>query len=671
MPLHGKAKEKPVIAFDVETHGPKNKFVLGVTSFPDENVEYDDPALMLAELAHPRNRHHLIYATNLHFDIFTLFQATSEKTVPDGWNAFDNGAKLIWVKRDIARHSEDQNRFVTLLDSLNLFPLGVYNLGAILQKVSRSYRRKGENDLADYYDVKKLDPPKCMGKKAFSSLTVTEKLLLFRYCRFDAEVTRKFMEWANREIIALGAVPKITAASTAMDLFRRRFLTQAIPQPSWECLVESKFSYYGGRTEDYWKGNVGEAHEQDVTAMYPSVMEVIDFPYPSPENFTKVNKPSESVLQHEGFARATIVVPDDMFYPPLPFKTDTHLLFPVGQIEGIWTHLQIRHALAMGCDLIKIDWSWFNTHSFNPFVGYVQELIKLRLHYLCPGCERFDRTGRRCWEDGVKCENADAIEEVVKLFLNGLYGKFAQNFLTEEEATALKVSFKKGGGTFKPVGEATGEELAYTMQHHPEYLARGIVINKAVPSLKNFMNPILASYITSAAQCKINLHQVNALKQGILTRYTDTDSLYTSKRLPWAVNGKSLGELQYVKRVDELVIVGPKAKLIRVGDKRHATFKGLPGKSWVGDQVNEPRLDAFDSMRRGELTATFTRFAKHREAMVRGLSANEAVQMTKEFQPFLSPKRRIVGKPTIRKLLTSSFESRPWKIDAKTQTVKA
>lgn len=678
-PLHGEPKTKPVIGFDVETYGPKNKFVLGAVSYPHETVIYDDPELMLAELGHSRNKDYLIYATNLSFDAFVLFQEVAgPRGIPEGWSAFDNGAKLIWCKRQIEdTDTSAQNRFVTLLDSMNLFPMGVYNLGNILGKVSKTYRRNGDITAADYFSVGKLIAPACMGKKKLSSLTDEEYRDLSTYCAADASVTRKFMEWANQEIVRLGAKVKITAASTAMDLFRRRYLNQTIPQPHYECLIESRFSYYGGRTEDYFKGNVGEAHEQDVTAMYPDAMARIEFPYPSPENFTKVLKPSDHIFDYEGFAKATITVPTHLHYPPLPFKANSHLLFPVGSLDGIWTHLQIRHAIELGCEVSNISWSYYNTHTFNPFKDYVNSLIKLRLQYLCPGCEYSDSTGRKCWEDGRKCPNSDAIEEVIKLFLNGLYGKFAQNFLTDEEAEKYKLYAKKGGGTFKPIAEANSEELTYTMMNFPEYFAQGIVINKAVPSLKAFMNPILAAYITSAAQCKVNSLQWKAHSYDIPVFYTDTDSLYTKKRLPFATISKALGELQYVGKSDELIIVGPKAKLTRnhSSNSSKPTFKGIPSKSFIIEdgiqKETAPKADIFKAMELDKLEVTYTRFTKYRESMIRGLSTNEMTQMTKEFKPFENPKRQILGKPTIKKLLTHSYPSIPWKINPKTQEVEA
>lgn len=192
------------------------------------------------------------------------------------------------------------------------------------------------------------------------------------------------------------------------------------------------------------------------------------------------------------------------------------------------------------------------------------------------------------------------------------------------------------------------------------------------------MNPILASYITSAAQCKINDIQLRGLKEGVTTYYTDTDSVLTNKRLSFAVKGKQLGQLQHVGSFDELIIIGPKAKMTRHGNKTKPTFKGIPTKSFViEDPVTmvakgvSPKQQMFDTMTDDKLTVTYTRFAKYREAMIRGLSVNEMTEMTKEYQPFANPKREILGKPTIKKLLTQKFNSRPWRIDGKTQLVKS
>lgn len=668
-PLTGEAKPKEVIAFDCETWGKKNRFVVGTISYQHETIVHTDPHAMLEELGGYENRNKLTYATNLHFDAFTLFnEVAGAHSIPEGWEAFDNGSKLIFCKRRV------NDKWIYLLDSLNLFPLGVYDLGTILGKVAKSYARL-QSGMQNYYAAGKLEAPSIMGKKPREKLSSQELEALITYCKADAEVTRKFMEWSTREIVSLGAKVKLTAASTAMDLYRRRFLPSTIPQPSWESMIDARHSYYGGRTEDYLKGNVGAGFENDITAMYPSVMEESLFPMTDPQGMMKDSAPTDHCLEDEGFTKLTLTSPTDKDspeyqYPALPHRGKDHLLFPVGKLTGVWTNPQIRYAISLGWEPEKIEWSYHTDRTFRPFEDYVKNLMNLRLKYLCPGCEASDLTGIPCWQAGRKCVNAHATEEVIKLFLNGLYGKFAQNFLTEEEGSEAKLLVKKGGGSFKPMAEASPEELSYTMEHHPEYLEKGVCLSTNPPSLKPFMNPILASYVTSGAQCKINEHQVKATKHGVRVFYTDTDSLLTNKRLPWAVKGKELGKLQEASEFEELIIVGPKAKLVKEKDgKQKATYKGVPGKSWIVENEDtmdsrsvQPRKDIFAGMVGDQLKVNYTRMAKAREAIHLGFSPNEMLQVTKEFQPFTNPKRKIIGKPSIKDLLTKSFESTPWEV---------
>ena len=690
--LKGEAKPKPVIGFDCETLGIQNNFQFGYISTKEEDYYYEDAKLMLEELGGYKYQGQLVYATNLHFDAFALFQAVAgPRKLPPGWEAFDNGSKLIWVKNKIRAEKSFSTgnttfRYQTLLDSLNLFPAGVEKMGEILQKVSRMYAKPGPMQnlqLSKYYDEKKLERPEWIGKKSIHSITKEELQKGKDYCAADARVTRKFMEWFNGEITRLGAKIRVTAASTAMDLFRRQYLSGPIPQPRWESLVDSRFSYYGGRTEDFVKGTIPNPYDADVTAMYPASMTEIQFPYPSPERFTKRTKPHPSCLRKEGFSAVKIRIPK-MHIPPLPFKYDSKLLFPYGMLEGVWTNLELRYAISLGCQIEEIIWSYFTEKTFNPFTNYVEDLIQKRLTYLCPDiCHNYQITGIRCHSIGRKCDDEMAIEEVIKLFLNGLYGKFAQQFLTEEEAEALKIVTKHGGGTFKHISEATEEEIAYTSKHHADYLIEGWAINAAIPKLKAFMNPILSSYVTARARIKLHEYFLLAILEGATVLYCDTDSIYTDKPLSFAVKGKELGKLQAGKKHKELLIVGPKAKRLITQDGRFVvTFKGVPKKSFNIEnpitmiaKENEPRLETFKAMEKGHIkTPKFTRFLKVREAFVRDKLPNEMVEIAKEFDPFEFPKRRFIGlsddyETAVKSLLKRSFKSEPWEIEPKTQQI--
>jgi hypothetical protein len=696
VPLHGEAKEKPLVAFDCETVGKQNRFVLGVISTDRGEERFTDPQAMLDRLTDETNLPNHVFATQLGFDAFVLFQATAgDRRMPKDFSSFDNGSKLIWVKRMIAeserneagRSKAKKRRYVTLLDSLNVFPGGVESMGDILQKVSVTYRKRGLVNLADRYNVKKLPSPGCecapsnpdhdgckswLGKLSWDQMSSQQRETTFTYCALDAKVTRLFMEWFQGEIVKLGASLRMTAASTAMDLFRRRYMkqeSQVIPQPHWTALVDSRLSYYGGRTEDFVKGTIGPVWDYDVASMYPSSMLEIEFPYPSPERFTRIDHPHEKCLQREGFSRVTVTVPA-MDIPPLPFRQGPKLLFPTGTLLGVWTNLELRYAISQGCVVNDIEWSYFTDKTFNPFSGYVTDLYNKRLSYAYPSdCSEADCRYHVHKHLSGKCSSALATEEVIKLFLNSLYGKFAQSFLTEEESKELGVKSKKGGGTFKHLEDATEEEILFTGQNFPEYLIEGYVIDKAVPKLKAFMNPILSSYVTARARVKLHEFFMLSVKEGAKVLYTDTDSLYVTKPLSFAVEEKILGKLQVGKEWCRMTILGPKSKmLVDTKGKAHYTAKGVPGKSFLFTEGlktkrTKPRAELFASLETEAYpTVKYSRFLRFKESMARGRLPNEIVEMSKTFDPFEFPKRRIIGKPSLKDLTRGHYETEPWEV---------
>lgn len=711
IPLHSEPLTKPIISFDCETVGRENRFDFGVISWDDDHEQlFTSAEEMLQALTIRENTKKLIFATQLGFDSMVLFQAVAgDRRMPEGWSQFDNGSKLIWCKKIVGEYERKaketghadrkspKRMYVTLLDSLNIFLGGVALMGEILQKVSKTYHKAYEKSgsevhrrLAERYNVKKLPAPGCvcepenvdhvgckswLGRLSFAHQSEAQRKISVEYCAADARTTRLFMEWFQEEIVKLGGQLKMTAASTAMDLFRRKYMRQegrVIPQPHWTCLIESKLSYYGGRTEDFVKGTLGPVWDYDVASMYPSSMREISFPYPSPERFTKTTKPHPDCLQKEGFSHVKINIPKDQHIPPLPYREGSKLIFPTGQITGTWTNLELRHAIQTGCTIEDIAWSYFTSKVFNPYKGYVEDLFQKRMAYAYPNdCDSLTCPYHIHKKPSRKCDQQMATEEVIKLFLNGLYGKFAQNFLTEEQAEEIGIHIKKGGGTFKRIENATQEEFNYTAQNHPEYLIEGYVIDKAIPKLKAFMNPILSSYVTARARVKLHQMIQQANPQNVL--YTDTDSLYTRKPLEFATEEKILGALQVGKQWQKITILGPKSKaLITMPDekgqtKSHYTAKGVPGKSFVyaddGTQIRtKPRAELFDSLITEEKpTVSYHRFLRFKESMARHKLPNEIVEITKTFDPFAFPKRKIIGKlPTLAELARREIKTEPW-----------
>lgn len=630
------------MGFDTETHGRENRFDMGVISTPVGDLLYEDAQEMLDALTHRDLWQCDVWATNLAFDAWALFQAVAgDGRLPPGWEIFDNGAKVIHVRHVTKNGNSVRYRY--MLDSLNVYLAGVEKMGEVLKRVAANRREMGDPNWA-YWNEGKLVKPPWLGKRRYRDLDDDEKFTHRTYCAADARITRKFIEWFQAEVNALGGQLRRTAASTALDLYQRRFMREegfVIPQPGLESMIEAKLSYYGGRTEDLTKGHIIDLREYDVTSMYPASMLGTDFPYPSPESFVKHLEPPRAILRMEGFSHVTIEVPP-MHVPPLPHRVGDKLLFPIGRLTGTWTNLELRHAEQVGCRIEAIHWTWATKHTFRPFDGYVRTLFAARMEH---------------------AKRKLATEEVIKLFLNGLYGKFGQNFMSQETADRYGIKIKQGGGTFVHVDDASEAEILWTAFHQPHYLAQGFAIRAAVASLKPFMNPILSSYTTSKARIKLHDYLTRACREvgDENVHYMDTDSIFTTGELSFATKEKVLGALQEKAHYREGWILGPKAKLLVMQDgTKVTTYKGVPEKDPLAPGRN-PRLDLFSGVARGILKVRFHRFVKFKEAAARGLMPNEIVAVPKSFSPFDYTKRKIVGEdPWLRDLATRSFATEPW-----------
>lgn len=634
-PLSGKIRSKPVIGFDVETYGPENDFDIGVISTPEGDFFFDDASQMLSTLSSRKYLGHHIFATNLAFDAFAIFQGMNlDEPIPPGWEAFDNGAKLIYIRKQVR---SNPRKYCYLLDSLNLFTGSVEQMGKILGKAG--------------FPVGKMDKPEWLGMTPFTELNEEQKRYHIDYCAMDARVTRLFMQWLQSEINNLGANMRMTTSSTAMDLFRRRYLKAAIPQPDMDCMIACKQSYFGGRTEDFVKGRVEPCVISDINSMYPDAMLRTQYPYPSPERFTKHTNPPESCLEYEGITKCDIFVPK-MHVPPLPYKYEGKLLFPIGNLTGVWTNLELRYAISLGCDIRHIHWSYFTSKTFNPFAEYVDDIYSKRME--------------------MKAKRMQS-ETVMKLMMNGLYGKTAQNWMLEADAAKYGLTVKKQGGTFVMLSEATPEQVRFTADNYPHYLARNIAIAQAIPKIKAFMNPILASYTTAASRIKIHRFCHITHEEGCGLAYTDTDSIYSQKAASCMSHSEELGALKLEpeeKQPDVVIIIAPKVKqAIKNGRIVETTAKGIPGKSFKTDWENKqreeisPREDLFKSLETGLLSTQYSRFMKLREAISRGLRPNQIVEMPKTMNPLDFPKRRIIGDPEIADLKHAMFATEAWEIE--------
>lgn len=241
----------------------------------------------------------------------------------------------------------------------------------------------------------------------------------------------------------LGGQLGVTLPSTALDVFRRKFLREDIStNRHWRkcpehgqtqkkgveevckgCMHEFiREAYFGGRSEifrmkfaaylaeigDEWaskKVKIDKALMYDFNSHYPNCM-LSAMPTGEAIELEGLNEQAiyENAKQYTGIVECDVEIPDDCYLPPLPVRHEGKLIFPTGKLRGVWDAAELALLPLVGGRILETRRSlWFeNTPVFNRFV---KTLYKFR-----------DKRSPT-WTKGM--------DFVAKILLNSAYGKFA------------------------------------------------------------------------------------------------------------------------------------------------------------------------------------------------------------------------------------------------------
>ena len=690
-PLQEREVETPrVVSFDTETANRNLDFVLGSISYGpwpfdyrgDEHHEfYYSADEMLAALARQEMWDASVWATNLQFD----FMALTEGGMRPGWTLFHNGAKFVYgyyADRNKCKsckgyrcgireckeceadprekceheclHGSIHKRRVSLYDSLNIFPASVREMGFILSKVSEHHAAKGDGDRAKYFDIKKMETPSWFdadGGKRLDELNEKQGAYLHEYNLADSLVTRKFMEWMAETFAALGVGLKATIPSIAMDLWRKKFLSQSYLRPSIGQNNQAREAYYGGRTEVFWYGLQRDLWAYDFKSMYPWAMK--HQRYPNPNDMRTVTEGLElSHLEQPGVSHVRIHVPSTNHVPVLPWRHTEweKVIFPVGTFEGTWTNDELRYAIKeQDAKILRYDWAILSDSWARPFDSFIDTMWAMRADFL---------------------RQDNPADLIIKLVMNSLYGKFGMNDAKENVFEYLSIEDSR----------VTRAVELFTERINPKLQARGIMLKPMErPPDFPFVNTVWASYVTGWARLRLHEHIMRGVRAGVRVLYCDTDSLFCNAPLSFGVKKADLGELEEKGTYAKGVFVAPKlyylenttegaekkrkkaAKKGNVLTDEEALYetavKGVPYKA---------RKSLPTKLSQGELSWNYSKFATFREALGRTerVRANEDIQAHKSLNPLNQPKRRIVGGPTLHTIDKQQFDSRPWEMVA-------
>lgn len=366
---------------------------------------------------------------------------------------------------------------------------------------------------------------------------------LLTYCKQDVEVMRvAWSKWYHFISVSDLGNFRTTVGSQALSAFRHRFKDHEIYiHTNPHAIALERESYHGGRVECFRLGTLkdGPYHALDVNSMYPHIMRNYKVPTKLLGCYENVSKDDfDRVRVRFGFvARATVLLTDAV----LPSIQGGRMVFPIGQVSGVFTKPELDLALKHG-RLVEVSEIALYEES-RVFASYVDFFYESR--------KRF------------RAEGNDSFDYFCKLLLNSLYGKFGQK-ITEFEKVA------EGDGRCDHSGKTydlrKGKEVKYRV-------IDGIVEFECGEHESNDTFVAIASYITAAARAYLSSLILTAGRENVM--YCDTDSLFVNdiglSRLRRFIDPHTLGKLKLENTADEITIIGPKR--YRFGEKERS--KGI------------------------------------------------------------------------------------------------
>ena len=548
-PCTGKKFKGQVYGFDVETYGRTNKFYMGSIYGDEYRKLFYSIDEFISFLRSGKLGSCILCATNLGFDFFSVFLKRDSH-----FNFLFRGSELLCATtylhmKKFYNKRPDNKRCVHKIEFID----------------TMNYARMSVKKLGEMIGIPKLKKPASLGR---IPLNLDEKRELETYNIQDSKISFKALQFFYKTFESLGATPKLTLSSTAMSLFRNKYLDNEYYRHPIPVLLDIFEGYYGGRTEALCRGRIDDYNYYDFNSLYPAMM-LKKFPDPNTLR-TRIRDSIDVIMGYEGMSKVSIYCPF-MPYPLLPYRHDNKLLFPTGSFRGWYTHTELRRALELGYVISRVYKSHYYLKTCEPFKEYVNDMYSLRMQYK---------------------QDKSSMEKVVKILLNGLYGKFGQKFMDKDNIIPLN---------------HTALELA--QYKYAEILDNNYVRIKEDRKPALFCIPIWASYVT--AYGRILLHEFMMRTRPV---YVDTDSLITKMTLP---ESTKIGELKLEKKVKYGIIVKPKFYMVDDDVKLKGCGRKLVCNDFIKLMV-DPRVK-------------YKKFVKFRESIRRGLICNEILEVSKEY----------------------------------------
>jgi len=431
-----------------------------------------------------------------------------------------------------------------------------------------------------------------------------------KYLYYDCVGLYEVVELMRSEIDKLGGRLGLTLPSTALNVYRTKFLDTNLTMLPEDISNEFRNAFYGGRTEIFrMRLEEGKYYCFDVNSLYPSVMRDGLFPVSTPIITTS---PSPKIYQQEeGITVARVIAPKDLYLPLLPVRVKTKqspngkLFFPVGTFEGYWDNYLLRKAKAIGYKVIPKKSFSFRCEAI--FKDWVDKM----------------------WAFRIKSSRDDPFYDITKMLMNSLYGKTAQ-----KRESSILYMLKKG---------ETEDDYEDTLLNILDD-DHGVIELKSKAKGRHFI-PHIASHVTALAQLRLYDYMEEIIEHGGVLAYCDTDSVFTDHKLP--TNDKKLGAMKLEYDFHRAYFIRPKTYWTDNGNvpKAKGYFKEFR------EGLNE------DSFKKALLNGDYSDFAMN---VADKLSTpKRSFASTGRWTATLPVRKRIISEYDKREVL-SDYDTRPF-----------
>lgn len=412
--------------------------------------------------------------------------------------------------------------------------------------------------------------------------------ILQPYCENDCEILWHAIDAFETILLEEGGELQRTIAASAMNLFRRRYLSKPL-EPSAKANEQLRGSYYASRVEVLRRK--GSGYFYDINSSFPYAMTLVQ----PGELVQSFNHFPTRLSDGEGtpyFVHASITVPE-MYLPPIPTRQGGKLYFPTGTWTTWLSWIDLELLLTMGGTINQV----FKTMEFEQWWDLAEYATNL-----------YDR----------RSKSEGFLKLGLKYLLNSLYGKFAEG--QEKQVIHLRP-------TLKILMRLSREHM----------LMPGIWAEPVIMDIPHEHIPVGAA-ITAYARRHLYQFMMQALNEYQWVHYCDTDGFATTGGN--FVVSNELGGLKLEKIIEVGRYLQPKLyrmDIKRLGAKGLAADTVVKAKGYSLVRKGENTLYRFERISNGH-DIEVERMARVREQFSRGIIKPTEVIITKKMRDE-SPKR--------------------------------